>query len=275
MALSIQYNEILILTRYNGLLTSKNGLIWEYFSNFNGINYSYNYIKQKVDNTQGGVRVTNIDNSLFSYYSTDRGKSWNKIEAFGSDEILGFFNYNFDKYSYSKNKIFRYNHDNNREWDIIYESENIIDLLVDEFMFFIENKHIYRFDNVLPTLLPNSEGAERLISGSLALFEDNTLKYYYKDNWITIQKFQFLKNEDITDFNFIDKNHIQFGTKYLGLFDLYLDFLSVDNKDDDKFLQFQNLIYTSNQSFNLRVFDLNGLKLLNKSNLTQYDIISL
>lgn len=275
MDFSIQGNEILILTRYNGLLTSKNGLIWEYFSNFNGINYSYNYIKQKVDNTLGGVRVTNIDNSLFSYYSTDRGKSWIKIEAFGSEEILGFLNYNFNNYSYSKNKIFRYNHDNNREWDIIYESENIIDLLVDEFMYFIEKKHIYRFDNVLPTLLPNSEGAERLISGALALFEGNTLKYNYKDNWITLYKFQYLSNEDITDIHYIDDTHIQFGTKHLGLFDLYLEYLSVDNKDNDKFLQFQNSIYTSNQSFNIRVFDLNGLELLNKINLTQYDIRSL
>ncbi len=271
MDFSILNSKIAILTQYNGLQISENGTFWEYYPLPSNLNY--NYDKQKVILSQQGVSITNINNEMFSFFSSDKGISWNKIEVFNGDTILDFINYNDLVYAYSNSKIFRFN-ENLIDWETIYITDNISDIIVKDGIYTVENSNIYRLNDFIPILLQNSNGAEKLISSSLALFDDNTIRYNYKDNWIILYKFQYLSNEDITDIQYIDDSHIQFGTKYLGLFDFYLNYLSIES-NIDKSLIFENSIYKSEEIFNLRIIDINGFELLNKNNLTQYDIRSI
>jgi hypothetical protein len=263
-------NSIIIMQEYSGLIASNNNILWSIIP----LPSSYDFREHKLLKFDDYIMMSNIDFENKSYFTLDEGKNWEEVEIFSNDSILKIIeniNYGF---ALSINNIFLFDK-LKKEWDNKYSSKNLSDIIFDDNLIIIEDGKIITFDEDFNLMLEyNNLNAIKLISYDLAYFKDNSIKQLINNNWTTIFEFNYLTDKDINSIIKYENNHLQIATNHLGLFDLYLDNLSVNNNDSYN-IKYENNIYFSDIPFDIKVINLLGNTIYQKNNTKEFNINSL
>lgn len=259
--------NMLIMNELGGLIYSKNNTIWDIIKLPN--NYDYN--NHQVLYYDDYIMLTNADFNKNSLYTTNYGESWEVVEIMSNYEIIKIIDSPQLSYAISENKLFEFNK-NNKSWREIYSSNNITDVLFDDGLYIIKNGDILEIIDNSFNKLSNTISAKTLISRYIAYFYDNTIKQFINNNWLTIFEFNYLKENQITDFNKISDNHLELGTNYLGMFDIFIDYNNIGHLDKNNRIKYENNVYFSDLPFDLKVVDLMGNKVIEKNEILSFDI---
>lgn len=265
----VKNEELLVLSRYNGLFYSKNGgELWNEVK----LPSDYNFDTKKIELFKDKIYLFNSNLAYESLFSEDFGENWSKVSELNTLKVIDTEVEKDTMFIGTEDKLFS-KVNNNLLFLMISESgieklyyENGLNI------YFNQGRIAKVFYGNTLGFLGGNRNVFYFIDEFTFLFDDMKIKTFQNDTWVELYEFKDLKKNDITTIEKINENNIQIGTSYLGAFNLFHTTTSVSQEIRNSDLELFRGIINSDDTFNIRIIDLIGNEILRKNNITNFNL---
>lgn len=265
----VKNEELLVLSRYNGLFYSKNGgELWNEVK----LPSDYNFDTKKIELFKDKIYLFNSNLAYESLFSEDFGENWSKVSELNTLKVIDTEIEKDTMFIGTEDKLFS-KVNNNLLFLMISESgieklyyENGLNI------YFNQGRIAKVFYGNTLGFLGGNRNVFYFIDEFTFLFDDMKIKTFQNDTWVELYEFMDLKKNDITSIEKINENNIQIGTSYLGVFNLFYTTTSVSQEIRNTSIELDRGIINSDEIFNIRIIDISGNEILRKNDIKTFNL---
>lgn len=265
----VKNEELLVLSRYNGLFYSKNGGdLWNEVK----LPSDYNFDTKKIELFKDKIYLFNSNLAYESLFSEDFGENWSKVSELNTLKVIDTEIEKDTMFIGTEDKLFS-KVNNNLLFLMISESgieklyyENGLNI------YFNQGRIAKVFYGNTLGFLGGNRNVFYFIDEFTFLFDDMKIKTFQNDTWVELYEFMDLKKNDITSIEKINENNIQIGTSYLGVFNLFYTTTSVYEEIRNTSIELDRGIINSDEIFNIRIIDISGNEILRKNDIKTFNL---
>lgn len=265
----VKNEELLVLSRYNGLFYSKNGgELWNEVK----LPSDYNFDTKKIELFKDKIYLFNSNLAYESLFSEDFGENWSKVSELNTLKVIDTEVEKDTMFIGTEDKLFS-KVNNNLLFLMISESgieklyyENGLNI------YFNQGRIAKVFYGNTLGFLGGNRNVFYFIDEFTFLFDDMKIKTFQNDTWVELYEFMDLKKNDITSIEKINENNIQIGTSYLGVFNLFYTTTSVSQEIRNTSIELDRGIINSDEIFNIRIIGISGNEILRKNDIKTFNL---